>query len=82
MQEAKPILIVRVHYQTPRDQAERFGEMIAQRFDDYHTLCLQGREMDIQFETHNADNFEPIEFEELKEMALECFEEKGKGWKN
>jgi hypothetical protein len=75
MKTAQPILIIRVHYMTPKEQLGKFNEVMAAKFSDYNVLILASAETELQFETHNVNGLKPITTAVFKKLAIKQFEE-------
>lgn len=71
---AKPILVVRLNFMTPREQIDGFQKVIEEKCDDYHIFCLASQNPELSFEVHAVDqDAEVKKFEDLRKELVNQF---------
>ena len=63
---AKPIFVIRIPEVTPRENLQAIEEAMGKMLDDYHSIVVISKQIDITFEMFNITDAPNINFESLK----------------
>jgi hypothetical protein len=67
---AKPILVVRLNFMTPREQIDGFQQVLENKCDDYHVLCVASQNPELTLEVHAVDEKKVKKFDGLRKELL------------
>jgi hypothetical protein len=67
---SKPIFIVQVPFNMPKEVINDTSKILSERMQDYHVLVFYTSVQEIEFTAFYAKDFIEVDFNNLKEMIL------------